>query len=168
MKHLKKLTLTLLLVSATFLSGLATPLAADATVRTHANGALTTSRRAVRPNYAWQMFAATNASRRRYGLPSLVRDASASRVALAHCRAMANASSLYHSRRISAYLSGAGRVSAWGENIGWTTGGVRDLQRAFMASPDHRPHVLSSTFRHVAVGALHRGNRLWVTLFFYN
>ena len=49
MKQLKKLTLTLLLVSATFLSGLATPLAADATVRTHRNAAPTTVRRAVRP-----------------------------------------------------------------------------------------------------------------------
>ena len=114
------------------------------------------------------MFAATNASRRRYGLPNPDPGQRSVEGGPGHCRAMANASSLYHSRQISPYLAGAGRVSAWGENIGWTTGGVRDLQRAFMASPDHRPHILSSTFRHVAVGALHRGNRLWVTLFFYN
>jgi uncharacterized protein YkwD len=119
------------------------------------------------PNYAWKMFLATNASRQRMGLPPLFRDKAASRVALAHCRAMVRAHELYHSTSISPYLAGAGRISMWGENIGWTTGAVPDLERAFMASPTHRSHILSRSFRHVAVGALMRGHRLWVTLFFY-
>jgi len=70
--------------------------------------------------------------------------------------------------QIGPYLMGAGRVYTWRENIGWTTGGVPDLERAFLASSEHRTHILSRSFRHVAVGALLRGHRLWVTLFFYS
>jgi uncharacterized protein YkwD len=168
MKPLKTFALTLLLTAATLLSGLVTPLAAaEAAVRPHVNRAVA-PRRSVGPNYGWQMYAATNASRRRMGLPRLVRGKAASKVALAHSRAMANTRSLYHSQQIAPYLAGAGRVYMWGENIGWTTGGVPDLERAFMASPDHRTHILSPSFRHVAVGAVRRGHRLWVTLFFYS
>jgi uncharacterized protein YkwD len=168
MKPLKTLALTVLLTAGTLLSGLATPLAsADAAVRSHVSAAMA-PRRSNGPNYEWQMFVATNASRRRFGLSPLVRNKVASRVALAHSRSMANAHSLYHSTRIAPYLSGAGRVYMWGENIGWTTGGVPDLQRAFMASQDHRTHILSRSFHHIAVGAVLRGHRLWVTLFFYS
>ena len=42
---------------------------------------------------------------------------------------------------------------AWGENIGWTTGDIADLQRAFMRSPVHRENILDGRFRRVAVGA---------------
>lgn len=167
MKSIKTFTIALLLSAATLWSGVAAPSASANVVRPRATTAAA-HRRSTGPNYGWQMFAATNASRRRYGLPGLIRGRSSSRVALAHSRRMANANSLYHSTQITPYLVGAGRVYMWGENIGWTTGGIPDLERAFMASPDHRPHILSSTFHHVGVGAVRRGNRLWVTLFFYN
>ena len=167
MTRLKTFAVALLLTSATVGTALFTPVAnADASTRHTTHQAA--PRRVLGPNYAWRMYVATNISRRRRGLPPLVRDKVASRAALAHCRAMANAHSLYHSVQIAPYLSGAGRVYSWGENIGWTTGGVPDLERAFMASSEHRTHILSRTFRHVAVGALQRGHRLWVTLFFYS
>jgi uncharacterized protein YkwD len=167
MTRLKSLSVTLLLTSAILLTGLMPLSTADAGVRPRASQAMA-PRRSTRPNYGWQMYVATNLSRRRMGLPLLVRDKAASRVALAHSRSMANTRSLYHSPQVSPYLAGAGRVYAWGENIGWTTGGVPDLERAFMASPDHRGHILSRSFHHVAVGAVHRGHRLWVTLFFFS
>jgi len=167
MMRIKTLAVALLLTSATLGTALIVPSAtAHATTRHAANQAA--PRRALGPNYAWQMYVATNMSRRRMGLPPLVRDKVASKAALAHSRAMANAHSLYHSVQIGPYLTGAGRVYSWGENIGWTTGGVPDLERAFMASSEHRTHILSRSFRHVAVGALLRGHRLWVTLFFYS
>ena len=168
MKRLKTFAIALILSAATLAVGIAAPFtSADASVFPRAV-APTAPRRIAGPNYAWQMFVATNTSRHRFGLPNLIRDKVASRAALAHSRAMANAHVLFHSTRITPYLAGAGRISMWGENIGWTTGGVPDLEKAFMASPDHRPHILSRSFRRVAVGAVRRGHRLWVTLFFYN
>lgn len=155
-----------LLIVALTLSGALMAPAAHASVRPQQVRAVA-PHRTTGPNYAWRMFVATNASRKRMGLPPLFRDKAASRAALAHCRAMVRAHDLYHSTTISPYLAGVGRVSMWGENIGWTTGGVPDLERAFMASPTHRTHILSRSFRHVAVGALKHGHRLWVTLFFY-
>jgi uncharacterized protein YkwD len=156
---------SLWLVALTLTGALMAP-AAHASAASYSERAVAPRHRSG-PNYAWQMYVATNASRRRMGLPPLVRDKAASRVALAHCRAMVRAHNLYHSTTISPYLAGVGRFSMWGENIGWTTGGVPDLERAFMTSPDHRTHILSRSFRHVAVGALKHGHRLWVTLFFY-
>ena len=57
--------------------------------------------------------------------------------------------------------------STWGENVGFTSGDVDDLQRAFMNSPSHRSNLLDRDFDRVAVGAAtdDRG-RLYVTLFF--
>jgi uncharacterized protein YkwD len=162
----RRTTVSLWLIAATLVGALMAP-AAQAALPQQIRASAVRHARTTGPNYAWRMLLATNASRKRMGLPPLYRDKLASRAALAHCRAMARAHDLYHSTTISQYLVGAGRISMWGENIGWTTGGVPDLEQAFMASPTHRTHILSTTFRHVAVGALKDGHRLWVTLFFY-
>jgi uncharacterized protein YkwD len=118
-------------------------------------------------NLAWPMFAATNASRRAHGLPALRIDRVASKIARQHCMAMARAGILFHTTNVGRYLSGVGRWSAWGENIGMTTANVPALERAFMASPVHRTHILAGDFHKVAVGAIRVGRALWVTLFFY-
>ncbi len=120
-----------------------------------------------RPNYAWQLFRATNDSRRHHGLRPITRNHTASRAAERHSLRMARANRLFHSTAMGPYLNGVGRWSTWGENIGWTTGNVANLEQAFMASSVHRSHILSHAFRHVAVGAAMRGHKLWVTLVFY-
>ncbi len=130
--------------------------AADRTQRVARHGA-----------YGWQMLRVTNESRRRFGLGRLRLDRTASVVARRHTLAMVREHRLFHSTDTSRYLRTVGRWSAWGENIGWTTGGVTDLQKAFMQSPVHRVHILSRSFHHVAVGAVRVGTKLWVTLFFY-
>ncbi|MGZ8629742.1 MAG: CAP domain-containing protein [Actinomycetota bacterium] len=116
------------------------------------------------PNYAWQMFRETNESRSRHHAGRLDRALRLSDVAEKHARAMARRGVLFHSSGPSRY---GVRCWTWGENVGWTTGDVADLQRAFMNSPTHRSHVLDRDFRRVAVGAAtdDRG-RLYVTLFF--
>jgi uncharacterized protein YkwD len=124
-------------------------------------------RRRHEPNYAWQMFRATNESRRRLGLPRYELNRVKSRLAEEHSLAMAHQHRLFHTSNVSAYLNGVGRWRGWAENIGWTTGAVGDLEKAFMGSPDHRPHILSGLYRHVAVGAVRVNGKLWVTLFFY-
>jgi uncharacterized protein YkwD len=119
------------------------------------------------PNYAWQMFRATNRTRLRLGLPRYQLDRVKSRIARDHCLAMARQHRLFHTPDVSQYLRGVGRWSGWAENIGWTTGGINALQRAFMGSPDHRPHIVSGLYRHVAVGAVKVNGKIWVSIFFY-
>ena len=119
------------------------------------------------PNYAWQLFKATNHSRLGHGVHRLSLDREASVFAIRHSTAMARRNSLFHSSDPGVYLSGVGRWSRWGENIGWTTGDIGSLQRAFMRSPVHRENILDGRFRHVAVGAVKDGKKIWVTLFFY-
>ena len=180
MKPLKTVTIAVLLL-ATAAAGLL-PAAAQARTADRARTELTVRHRpqhrdraAARvrthhaPNYAWQLFRATNESRRRHGLGRLDLNRQMSDVARRHSAAMARANRLYHSTDIGRYLNGngVGRWSIWGENIGWTTGNVKDLQRAFMASAVHRVHILSRSFRHVAVGAVQTKHKLWVTVFFY-
>jgi uncharacterized protein YkwD len=133
----------------------------------HAARGTSASRAHHEPNYAWQLFRATNTSRLRHGLRPLRRNHDASRVAERHSAAMARANELFHSSAMGPYLNGVGRWRSWGENIGWTSSDVADLQRAFMHSSVHRVHILSHTFRHVAVGAVMAGHKLWVTLVFY-
>jgi uncharacterized protein YkwD len=116
------------------------------------------------PNYSWQMFRETNAARVRHSVARLDRAHRLTDEATRHSRAMARRGRLFHSSGPSRY---GVRCWAWGENVGYTTGDVDDLQRAFMNSPAHRSHVLDRDFRRVAVGAAtdDRG-RLYVTLFF--
>lgn len=120
-----------------------------------------------RPGITVRMLRATNASRSNNGLRHLHLDWKLSRVARHHASAMARSHRLVHTSRIGRYLNGVGRWSAWGENIGWTTGSMGLLQRAFMASPDHRANILSRNFHHVAVGVVVFHHQLWVSLFFY-
>src|SRR5215210_5408470 len=102
------------------------------------------------PNYAWQMFRETNTSRARHHVGRLDRATRLTDVATKHARAMARRGELFHSSGPSRY---GVRCWAWGENVGWTSGDVDDLQRAFMKSPTHRIHILDRDFDRVAVGA---------------
>jgi uncharacterized protein YkwD len=116
------------------------------------------------PNHAWQMYRETNSTRVRHSVGRLDRAHRLTEEATRHARAMARRGALFHSSGPSRY---GVRCRAWGENVGWTSGDVDDLQRAFMRSPSHRGHVLDRSFRRVAVGsATDDRGRLYVTLFF--
>lgn len=130
-------------------------------------GLLPATAQAGTPNYAWQLFKATNHSRLAHGVHRLSLDRDASVLAARHSVVMARRNSLFHSSNPGSYLSGVGRWSRWGENIGWTSGDLGSLQRAFMHSSVHRVHILDGGFRHVAIGAVKDGKKLWVTVFFY-
>ncbi|MEX1264196.1 MAG: CAP domain-containing protein [Actinomycetota bacterium] len=126
--------------------------------------ALVPAAQARTPNYAWQMFKQTNSARAHHSAGRLERAHRLEQIATRHARAMARRGGLFHS-------SGPGRYGVrcltWGENVGYTTGDVDDLQRAFMRSPSHRTHVLDRSFDRVAVGsATDDSGRLYVTLFF--
>jgi uncharacterized protein YkwD len=115
------------------------------------------------PNYAWQLFHATNESRERHGVRDLDRAHRMSKKAEEHSRAMARSKRLWHTDGPVRY---GAHCYAWGENVGWTTGDVPDLEKAFMASSGHRQHILDGSFKRAAVGAVKVNGKLWVTVFF--
>ena len=115
---------------------------------------------------AWQVFKATNASRAGSRLAALRLNRAMSQVARRHSLAMARAGELFHTTDVSVYLNGVA-WHAWGENVGYTPGGVGSLQQAFMDSPPHRENILNGAFHQVAIGAVRVDGTLWVTVFFY-
>lgn len=116
------------------------------------------------PNYSWQMFRETNQARVHHSTGRLDRAHRLESVATAHARSMARRGSLFHSSGPSRY---GVRCRVWGENVGYTTGDVASLHKAFMRSPSHRIHVLDRSFHRVAIGsATDDRGRLYVALFF--
>lgn len=105
-----------------------------------------------------------NQARVSAGKSRLRLDPEISKVSKVHTRAMAKDNSLYHT---STSVLGR-RVTNWillGENVG-VGGTVSSLHSAFMNSPAHRANILLSSFRHVGVGVIQSGDRLWVTVTF--
>lgn len=115
---------------------------------------------------AWRLYVATNASRGRFGMPRLRLDREMSVAVRRHTLAMARAGRLFHTPDVGVYLD-AIEWRTWGENIGYTPGGVESMQSAFMDSPPHRGNILNEAFRSVAIGAVRVDGTLWVTVFLY-
>jgi uncharacterized protein YkwD len=113
------------------------------------------------------MYKATNVSRDRFSRLNVAINRPMSKVALKHSRWMAANNKLEHtSNPAAAYLKGVS-WHCWGENIAVSGGTVADVEKAFMASPEHRANILNSCFKHVAIGATRVNGVLWVTVFFY-
>ncbi len=123
------------------------------------------------PQTCWRFRAAEtamvqriNAARNLRGDAALRLDRELSRVARVHSRAMISRNSVYHSPQQVL----ARRLTNWnvlGENVG-AGGSILALHKAFMDSPDHRGNVLYDPFRHVGVGVVRSGGRMWVTVLF--
>ena len=115
---------------------------------------------------SWELFRATNESRRRFGLPMLRLNRELSLIARRHSRTMARRRELFHTVDIDSYLRGIA-WHTWGENVGYTPWRVASVERAFMDSPIHREHILNRAFSQVAIGSVRVDDTLWVTVFFY-
>jgi uncharacterized protein YkwD len=125
----------------------------------HAGGATRTDRHA--------MYRATNVSRGRFDRLDVGINRGMSKIALTHSQWMASKDKLVHtSNPAAAYLKGMS-WHCWGENIAVSGGTIADVEKAFMASPEHRANILNSCFKHVAIGATRVDGALWVTVFFY-
>jgi uncharacterized protein YkwD len=115
----------------------------------------------------WPMTRQTNRSRIRHDIRRVELRAAMSDLARRHSVRMARRGELFHTANpVSYYLRGV-HWSRWGENVGYTSGSIEDLQDLFMGSPPHRANILNRRFRHVAVGTVRRNGTLWVTVFFY-
>jgi uncharacterized protein YkwD len=113
------------------------------------------------------MYKATNVSRDRFSRINVAINRTMSKIALRHSRWMASSDKLVHtSDPAAAYLKGMS-WHCWGENIAVSGGTIADVEKAFMASPEHRANILNSCYKHVAIGATRVDGVLWVTVFFY-
>jgi uncharacterized protein YkwD len=109
----------------------------------------------------------TNESRLNHDVRRVELHEHLSDLARKHSLAMARRGSLFHTKDPASYYLKGISWRTWGENVGFTGGSVRELQRTFMASPLHRANVLNRDFRRVAIGAVRVDGVLWVTVFFY-
>ncbi len=114
-----------------------------------------------------KMLAATNDSRSLHNRAALTINMRLSKLGLRHTRAMADRDELFHVVNPTAYYLRGVSWHVWGENVGYTSGTVHSLEKAFMHSPDHRANILNGAFTHVAVGVIRSGGLVWVTVFFY-
>jgi len=115
-----------------------------------------------------QLLKATNGSRLYRHIKRVDLQTQLSELARKHSKRMAAARDIFHtSNPVSYYLRGRS-WSRWGENVGVTSGTVRDVHKAFMHSPGHRANILNRSFRRVAIGAVRRDGLLYVTVFFYS
>ena len=105
-----------------------------------------------------------NGARGNGGLGKLSLDPELSKAARVHTREMVRKAELYHTPTESLKR----RVTNWimlGENVG-VGGTVSSLHEAFMNSQGHRDNVMHPLYRHVGVGVLKAGDRMWVTIIF--
>lgn len=98
-----------------------------------------------------------NATRVAHGLRPLSLRAGLTYKSHKHSAAMARKRRLYHSNlsRFCCYRS-------IGENVAYNSTVYR-VHRSLMASPGHRANILNPKWRHVGVGVVKSGGRLWVT-----
>lgn len=96
-----------------------------------------------------------NRSREGHDLPALPVGPRLTDFAERHAREMARAGKLFHSDMDFPWGNCAG------ENIG-TGDSVRQVERAFMRSGDHRRNILSSCYDVMGLGVVRKDGRVWV------
>lgn len=138
---------TFLLVS--FLFGLAPDASACWSPRTHER----------------RLASMTNRTRANHERRHLKFDDDLSKAARVQSSRMARRGQLFHNDYESMNDLIGGTWALVGENVG--NGSVlREIQGAFMHSPDHRKNVLYKTWRKVGVGVVRKDDRFWVTVLF--
>jgi uncharacterized protein YkwD len=115
---------------------------------------------------AWKLFKATNESRVTFDLSKLRLNRELAMIARHHSMAMARKGELFHTADVDVYLHGID-WQTWGENVGFTSRDIPEIQQAFMDSPPHRANILNPAFHQVAIGSVWVDGTLWVTVFFY-
>jgi uncharacterized protein YkwD len=115
-----------------------------------------------------ELLVRTNDSRGSFERSDVRIDRQMSQLVRRHSSWMARTGSFRHtSDPGSAYLKGVA-WHCWGENIAVSGGSMRDVEKAFMHSPDHRANILNPCFKHVAIGIVRDDDGVaWVTVFFY-
>jgi hypothetical protein len=103
-----------------------------------------------------------NEERRSHGVSSVLLANDLAAVARRHAAEMALSRQLRHNDRLPEEVGDWARL---GENVG-TGDSVSQLHAAFMASPQHRRHIVDPAFAEVGIGVARSGDMLWVTQVF--
>jgi uncharacterized protein YkwD len=82
-----------------------------------------------------------------------------------HSARMARRYSVYHTSDLWGIVQHYG-AHTWGENVGMS-GSCREIEHAFMRSPEHRANILASRFHRIGIGVVRSKGRVWVTYDFY-
>jgi len=113
-----------------------------------------------------------NTARANAGIGKLSIDPELSRVAKLHTKEMVNAASgsiggddLFHSTSAQLTKRVTGGWTLLGENVGIGSS-VSSLHSAFMNSSLHKANMMNGDFKHVGVGVITKGDRMWVTVIF--
>lgn len=102
-----------------------------------------------------------NQARVARGLAPLRLRAGLSDYARQHSASMSSQRTLFHTANFSVICC----WSSIAENVG-TGFSVRQVHRAFMASPAHRANILDRSMRAMGIGVVSQGGRIWVTQIF--
>jgi len=119
-------------------------------------------------NERHEMLLRTNVSRYSHGRSDVAMNRRISKLVHRHSVWMGSTGKFEHTKNpSSSYLQGV-PWRCWGENIAVSGGTMRDVEKAFMASSEHKANILNSCFRHVAIGVYRDADgAAWVTVFFY-
>jgi uncharacterized protein YkwD len=108
---------------------------------------------------------ATNGARKSRDISLLKLDPELSRAARQHTKDMIRLNLLHHDNAATARR--VTNFSTIAENVGHSpSNSVSSTQSSYMASPDHRPHIIDRTYRFMGVGAISKGGALWTTVLF--
>jgi uncharacterized protein YkwD len=115
-----------------------------------------------------RMLLQTNQSRHVFARANVAIDRGMSTIARHHSVWMASTGKFQHTHDPARVYLQDTPWRCWGENIAVSGGSMRDVEKAFMASPDHKANILDRCFHHVAIGVFRDGDgAAWVTVFFY-
>jgi len=98
---------------------------------------------------------------------ALANSACLGRFARAQAARMAKAGRIFHTQDFAAIGRTCG-LRAWGENVAQATGSDtgRGVVAMWMRSSGHKANILSTTYRHVGMGAVRRDGKWWVVQVF--
>jgi uncharacterized protein YkwD len=112
------------------------------------------------------MLQLVNRSRASHGLHALNLHFAVSSFAWHHSQRMARRNTVYHSSDVFSEVRQYG-ATYWGENVG-NAYTLPNIERAFMASPEHRANILKPLYRRIGIGIVRAHGLVWVTLDFFN
>jgi uncharacterized protein YkwD len=112
------------------------------------------------------IFADTNNSRARNGLPPLVWNGQLGCLATSWSQYLASTNNFFH-RDLNAVINspGYGGYHTIGENIlrGPASMSGADMHTSWMNSPDHRANILSPAYSSVGIGLAYANGQVWAT-----
>lgn len=143
-------------------------------VSTGTSTSTTTSAPTPSANVAAEVIAATNAERKKRGLPALVTSRRLTEAARIHAQQMAQFQRSEHTISGAKYPTLKSRLDAVGyayfaaaENVAWNQKDVKTLMNSWMTSTGHRANILSAEVTEIGAAMVRssKGEPYWIQVF---